>query len=220
MHLDPGNPDVLFNTAQVLTSIAEASENGPADFNGTSSSLHQLSEAASLFETCLSRQISLYQESRQASMALRDGGVSLNEPATASPEASSTSADSEEETWASVQEPVSLSTLLETSGALMDTLSSSCSLLNSSNVQELGHIRECYFRNAEAILAPLLEEANGTDRAPLILSRAKLEAAIVDADFRCLQIDHSSYDQTLARLFSNVESELVSFLSILGGDEP
>lgn len=114
--------DCSSNTAQILTSLYETDQTGQ--------SIHLLDEALELFSTCLTIQEGLLQQSQaQQTAALtsvsdddvmdtddnnEDGGVSIT--------TSESTRAPQEEQWASIVEPVTNSTLLDTLIAQLETL--------------------------------------------------------------------------------------------------
>lgn len=114
----------------------------------------------------------------------------------------STSDASEEERWASVLEPVTKDSLLDTAVAQLETLTTACALMNSQGVSGLAWIEE-YSRNL--LQGEIAAYTDGTNRNhEVALARANFVAAYSDASFRAGQLDLPTYERDLAAAFSQV----------------
>lgn len=142
--LNEENADILFNTAQVLTSLAEARAENVQDAESRSDAVRLLQEAVELFSACLTRQEMEYSEQQAAAVEAASTATDTNaEDARDTTDTVETSPDSPEaELWATVVEPVTPGTLLETALAQLSALSTLVSLVTSSTVSALGFIRE------------------------------------------------------------------------------
>jgi tetratricopeptide (TPR) repeat protein len=122
--IDQENADVLFNTAQVLTSFAEELQDEADDGSDVKAqSVSLLQEAVELFNSCLTRQEMEFSEMQELMNGAED--TPSNEDVTLSefPQPSSELADEPEE-WATVKEPVTPNSLIETALAQLGSLSS------------------------------------------------------------------------------------------------
>ncbi|KAK6605391.1 hypothetical protein H4I95_05197 [Botrytis cinerea] len=135
LSLKQDNADILFNTAQVLTSIAEVTSE--TRNVGNDNNLALLEEAIELFQRCLTLQEYQYTESQtQAESApisdddpdMEEGGVSLSNPNSEPPQ---------DDRWASIVEPVTLETLLDTVVAQLQTLAILCGLVLTAALDNL-----------------------------------------------------------------------------------
>ncbi|KAF2476591.1 uncharacterized protein BDR25DRAFT_277843 [Lindgomyces ingoldianus] len=147
--LNPDNTDVLFNTGQVLTSLAEALLESRTQEIMKASAITLLEEAINVFAKCLASQQHEYEEIQieiaraQASQEPQDsldtpGHIVDETTKQESMEMSSTSSDGPGE-WATVVEPVTPEAILETCIAYLETLSILIGLYGPS---ELAHIEQ------------------------------------------------------------------------------
>lgn len=144
--LNPENADTLFNTAQVLTTIAEyvAKDDSIPD----TEALSYLEEALERQDQCLQIQQARFAESRglhEAAMSQNlhaataddddieddDGGAKLDQTTTSAFEDQSQDQDQQEQ-WVSIIEPVTADTLIDTILSQLSTLTTLCTLLTSS----------------------------------------------------------------------------------------
>src|SRR5256885_8729544 len=134
LRLEPDNADTLFNTAGVLTSIAEETAK---DANlSDARALGLLKEALELQNKCLVIQERMFGESQEQQAAMMDP-AQLREPdltneTTVQPQSPDKDADESEEQWASIVEPLTKEILLDTIEAQLSTLTTLCSILSSS----------------------------------------------------------------------------------------
>lgn len=111
---------------------------------------------------------------------------------------SSTSHASEEEVWASVEEPVTKNALLDTAIAQLDTLIAICCL--GSSHTGLAWVEE-YYRTT--LKGKLLIYVDGSSRRhEAALAQAKLTCALSDAAFRGGLLDLSVYENELNAAFT------------------
>jgi hypothetical protein len=123
----------LSNTAQVLTSLVEEATEAGNPASSSIDLLPALEEALELFQRCLAVQEYQYTEFNAQAEALSepdpdDGGVTLSEaPSATSPE------PPQDDRWASIVEPVTNDTLLDTLIAQLETLTLLCNTLPTSS---------------------------------------------------------------------------------------
>jgi hypothetical protein len=138
LSLNQDNADILFNTAQVLTTAAEAAQ----DIKGSDAQLEAvalLKEAVELFSSCLARQELEFTESQAqaaedpASQAEDEGDLKRMSPTSPQPP----------QEWATVVEPVTASTLVETALAELSTLTTLVSFTSSISGSETNEYRGC-----------------------------------------------------------------------------
>jgi hypothetical protein len=140
LSLNQENADILFNTAQVLTTAAEVAQESK-DGDGQWEAVALLKEAVELFSSCLSRQELEFSESQMRAQEVEaevdlssqpehegegEGGVQLERMSTSS------SSQAQQE-WATVIEPVIARTLVDTALAELAALTTLVSLTSSSN---------------------------------------------------------------------------------------
>jgi len=136
--LEQDNADALFNTAQVLTSLAEVvtDTKRPVE-EQLNQGAKLLQEAIELFQRCLVLEELKYTELQEQIRQMETGEAQqpqqpqqpeqaqdvLQSPDTGEPK------DSEQEQWAAVVEPVTKDTLVDTAIAQLDALATLCNLL-------------------------------------------------------------------------------------------
>lgn len=125
LKIDAQNADILFNTAQVLRSLAEALDEEDED---RAEQVKLVQESVELLASCLAKQETEYSESQALLNAQPAGQADDEDVATQRATAADAKEDDEEEgsegagDWATVVEPTTPSTLLETALAQLDAL--------------------------------------------------------------------------------------------------
>ncbi len=164
-----------------------------------SNSLKLLQEALELFQRCLTVQEFQFTESQE----LMD--VADNEPAPAGTHDGqdramvSGSPDAvEDEQWASVVEPVTKDTLIDTAIAQLESLEVLCELLISDPGSGLAWVED-YFNDLDSKIRIYVE---GTERQlEVSVARASFICALADTSFHAGRIDLHTYDTELNRAF-------------------
>lgn len=111
---------------------------------------------------------------------------------------------SEEEVWASVEEPVTRDALLDTTIAQLDTLTAICSL--GSSHTGLAWVEE-YYRSS--LKDKLLFYVDGSSRRhEAALAQAKLTCALSDAAFRGGRLDLPTYERELNAAFTTQDLDM------------
>lgn len=187
-------PDVLFNTSQVLTSLAEQlSEEGDSR-----SAVLQLQEALELLSACLSRQEMLLEQQRvdfQEAQDTEDGGVQLD--SSDEKPASSTGSEPVEQA-AMVEVPVSATDLLDTIHASLSALTTLVPLTEESGLENLGNMAEALTEKRAAYFLTLLpEDTQDSARFSIGLDRASFVAAFADAQYNFNTIELETYRERL-----------------------
>ncbi|KAM5479756.1 hypothetical protein McanCB56680_005451 [Microsporum canis] len=190
---DQDNADILFNTAQVLTSVAEAiTEGRRASEAQTEEALRNLTEALELFQRCLVLQELKFTEYEEQLRMMRDGGPERQlqqeqeqqesgyDPRTAS---GSGSGSTEAEEWAAVIEPVTKNSLIDTAIAQLEALATLCGLLTSDPGSSLAW------------------EKNRANEVAIV--RAKFLSILLEVTYRSCRIDLDTYKNELDSAFSN-----------------
>ncbi|MCJ1382802.1 hypothetical protein MMC17_005915 [Xylographa soralifera] len=199
LKLKQDDADVLFNTAQVLTSLGELrSEGSSANPADRDDALKKFQEAMELFQRCFA--VQEYQLN-EAQATMTAAPMPDNPADEASDHPIIEELDSqfpEEEQWASIIEPITTNTLLDTTTAQIETLTVICGLVVSQDPAGLPWLEE-YSR-------PLLQRATflveGTDRAQeVLLSRANFKCAFADAAFRTGRLDLTTYQEEVNNTF-------------------
>lgn len=205
LKLEPRNPDALFNTAQVLSSIAEASEDeySPGGRQGLSANLY--GEAVQLLSDCLARQEELHSRILQLPTELPDGGVALSPQQNISPN------PSKKETWASIEEPITQSTLMETGIALMENIAAYCSSMENPTSE---HLTALELRSQGLVQEKLnlyVEGVDGQTRRDFALARVNLEATFLESYFKVAKKNVKQYDTLVRELLERLKDSVVSF---------
>jgi len=206
LHLDPTNADILFNTAQVLTSLAETviDQNVAITSDDTGAtaltSTGLLREAIVLFQQCLVRQEVLYTQSQELTHTLPPADNDYFIPGAPSwSSIEGNNADMQHGEWALIEEPVTKDSLIDTALALLEALAALCGFVNG----------ECNLVNIDRIAQSLLKETvavhvQGLDDDKVLevhLAYAKFKALLLEAQFRGTSIDLNMYSNSLAEIF-------------------
>ncbi|CAG8117876.1 unnamed protein product [Penicillium olsonii] len=204
--LEQDNADVLFNSGQVLTSLAELLSNSkhPGEEQMMQAGTY-LQEAIELFQRCLIVQEMKYtqmQEDMEQMEEIASGNVPppTSEPeAVSQPEPTKTGSD-EQEQWAMIVEPVTKNTLVDTAVAQLDTLTTLCNLLTSSpGAGGVGWVQEYSSELAHSRLPVYVESSDRQYEAAL--ARAKLICALNDLLYRGGHTDVQTYQQEVGQVF-------------------
>jgi hypothetical protein len=194
---------VLFNSGQVLTSIAELMSNSKQ--SGEEQVMQAgtyLQEAIELFQRCLIIQEMKYTELQEELEQMESGDVPP-EPevvSQAAGQAQVESAGEEQEQWAMIVEPVTKNTLVDTAVAQLETLTTLCNLLTSNpSAGGVGWVQEY---SSELVHSRLPVYAEGSDRQyEAALARAKFICALNDLLYRGGHTDVQTYQQEVGQVF-------------------
>jgi hypothetical protein len=198
LQLEPDNADTLFNTAGVLTSIAEEIAKDAALSDARA--LNLLEEALELQNKCLSVQEYMFAETQEQQAAMMDDSQLVetalrDETATQAPPPDM-DAEQAEEQWASVVEPVTKETLLDTIEAQLSTLTTLCSILSSSPgsapASTLAWVEEYSSKLVVVKVPAYLEGTTGRSQG-LALVKANFVSALLEAGFRGGNLDAQTY---------------------------
>ena len=192
------------NTAQVLTSLAEAISEGKKPLDSPrDEALRLFQESLELFQRCLNiQEFKLTQD--------QENGTQEAQP---SPDANSARIDKtssaasnelEEEVWASVEEPVTKDTLFDTTIAQLDTLTAICSL--GSSHTGLAWVEEYYHTTLKEKVSFYVNGSNRHHEAAL--AQAKFTCALSDAAFRGGRLDLYTYENELNAAFTSQDLDL------------
>lgn len=207
MDLDQDNSDVLFNTAQVLTSIAEITLQDPTSSDDDALSL--LHEALELFQRCLTGQELKYTESEeqkdQMQAEMSEANFSGEMPLDKNNANSSLPLAEPEEQWASIIEPVTKDTLLDTTVAQLSALTTLCNLLSSSPLHQgtgLPWVEEFSGKLINVKMPVYLDGAHPAGQAEATVARAIFLAALLHALFYTGRIDLPTFKTRLDTAFA------------------
>lgn len=241
--LDQDNPDTLFNTAQVLTAIAEVYAKDPNQDD--QNALQPLEEALELQNRCLGiQELKLEESLRQQNEAVAQmtSEEAIEQVAEAeaerSDESDGPSAGNAEDQWFSIVEPVTKDTLIDTILAELGTLTTLCSILSSatasSPVSSLSWIEEFSSNLIKTKLPFLLQDGPAERVQEVVLARANFISSLLEAGYHLGSIDSDTYkcerdeafrvpeldlERNFAALLANANS-LISFNAALADGDP
>lgn len=202
--IDQDNADLLFNTAQVLTSLAEAiSEGKKLSESPRDEALRLLQESLELFQRCLGVQEFKFTQDQQNSTLEAQPPPDANS-ARADNISSGVSNASEEGVWASVEEPITKDALLDTIIAQLDTLTAICSI--GSSPTSLAWVEEYYHTTLKIKISLYVDGSCRHHEAAL--AQAKLTCALSDAAFRGGRLDLPTYEKELNAAFTARDLDL------------
>ncbi|EAW14691.1 uncharacterized protein ACLA_001020 [Aspergillus clavatus NRRL 1] len=206
LNLEQDNADALFNTAQVLTSLAEAVTDAkhPSD-QQLSEAIKLLQEAIELFQRCLVLQEMRYTEMQEQMKQMESGDMGpQEEEMRQAQEDMDTTAESEsaepQEQWAAVIEPVTKNTLVDTAVAQLETLTTLCNLLTFNPGVGLAWVEEF----SSDLLQKIPTFLEGSDRQyEAALARAKFMCALTEVVYRSGRIEVETYNREIVRAFGS-----------------
>ena len=214
--LDQDNPDTLFNTAQVLTAIAELYAKDPSRSDHEASQL--LAEALELQDRCLAvQELRLEDYIQQQNEATAQ--INSNNPEPQTSESVSEKSDEDagpsstriEDQWFSIVEPVTKDTLIETILAELGTLTTLCSILCSAPftpTANLAWIEEFSSKLIKVKLPALLDDAETERIQEVALARANFLSSLLEAGYRSGSIDPTAYKRERDEAFQLPELDL------------
>lgn len=194
------------NTAQVLTTLAEASSESQfasdAIYEGA---IRMFQEALELFQRCLQVQALRFTQAEEevgevAATAAENPGEDVN----MSP--GSTSDGSGDGDWATVIEPVTKDTILDTVIAQLETLTAICSLMGSRTTTGLDWIEEYYRATIRETIDFYGLSTDATRNEEIAHKTANFACALSDAGFRGGHLDLATYERELSAAFDQVLS--------------
>jgi hypothetical protein len=143
LSIDQQNADVLFNTAQVLTTLAEElTDSGLDDKEMKPQATSFLQEAVELFAACLSRQEMDFTEVQSMQAAATEAAEEANDDEMDDGGAADAPDEDGPEQWATVIEPVTPSTLLDTALAQLQCLATLARIVAPTKSSMLANISE------------------------------------------------------------------------------
>ncbi|KAI2618340.1 hypothetical protein GGS26DRAFT_575115 [Hypomontagnella submonticulosa] len=215
LQLDPNNADALFNTSQVLTSIAEviATEDDDEGMGAEAQALKVLREALDLQNACLGLQEQKYQEFLEQERIASEQGPEMDEEASTMPGSKddAESGDVEEGSeWFNVIEPVTPDTLIDTILTQLGTLTTLCSIMSSCP----GVAPEHTFPWVEQYSSGLMDKlqtfsSTQPDRLQEIaLANGNLVSGKLEAGYKSGKIDVETYKRERDAAFALAELQL------------
>jgi hypothetical protein len=162
----PNNTDILFNTAQVLTSLAEALLDAETQQTAKEPARALLEEAVNLFTKCLGVQQEEYERLSAEMNALKaqaDQDSSYQESyaqdqstATISDDLDPPSTSSAPQEWAFIEEPLTPESILETCTAQLNALSTLLPLYTPSSLPNISEIAQTGLTTANQFIPTLI----------------------------------------------------------------
>lgn len=238
--LNSTNTDILFNTAQVLTSLAEAGLEDGTQEAAKTPARSLLEEAVEIFTGCLQKQQQEY-EQMQADIAKAQASGEYQEawegerpqPAgTKEPEDAAEESGSEGPgDWATVEEPVTPTTILETCTAQLGALITLLGLYTPEDLPSIEKKAQDGLLTATEIIPALIkiidaspdsdseeepeagptlsigqsaaaEEASTTPKEDAVLAAANFQASIAEAMYRSGRSTSTQYAQQVEQTFA------------------
>ncbi|KAK0269867.1 hypothetical protein LTR35_014543 [Friedmanniomyces endolithicus] len=195
LRLNEGNPDALFNTSQVLTSLAEQlSEAGE-----TGTAIPLLQEALELLSACCSRQEMLLEQQQADFAEVEEGGVAL-EQMDELPASTPGSEDSGQ--MATIENPVTAADLLDTVHASLSALTTLVALVEHRALDSLGDMAHSLTETKAPMYIKILsEDARESASFTVAIDRANFVAAFADAQFTAYLIESADYQTRLEGVF-------------------
>jgi tetratricopeptide (TPR) repeat protein len=226
LSLDQENSDTLFNTAQVLTAIAEIH----AKTGTETEALRLLEGALDLQSRCLGIQELKLEESLQQQKELEEQfssdstavDFSQNHASTSTSQGEPARNAGPEEQWFSVVEPVTKATLVDTILAELGTLTTLCSILNSTAVSvpssTLAWVEESSRKLINTKLPVLLDESEPELLQEVALVRANFVSNFLEAGYRAGSIDLQTYKKERDDVFKSPDLDLEKSYACLTGN--
>ncbi|KAJ5698301.1 hypothetical protein N7462_000306 [Penicillium macrosclerotiorum] len=207
LRLEQDNADVLFNSGQVLNSLAEAISNAKhPDEEQLMQASTYLQEAVELFQRCLVLQEMKYTEMQEQIEQMEAAGVEsqIPEPVVQQPvQAPATEADKADEPqeqWAAIVEPVTKNTLVDSAVAQLDTLTTLCNLLTfNPGGGGVGWVQEYSSGLVQTRLPAYVEGSERQYEAGL--ARARFVCAMHEVLYRGGHTDVQTYKEEVGQAF-------------------
>jgi hypothetical protein len=215
LQLEPDNADALFNTAGVLTSIAE--ETAKDASLSDAKALNLLEEALELQSKCLAIQEHMFVDSQDQQRAMMEASQYTQSDSVEQKDAERqpvyTDAEQPEEQWASIVEPVTKETLIDTIEAQLATLTTLCSILCSSPgsapASSLAWVEGYSSTLLNTKIPAYLEGAQGRSH-DVALVKANFLSALIEAAFRLGRLDAQIYKRERDAVFAAPDLALLS----------
>ncbi|KAL5336336.1 hypothetical protein BJX70DRAFT_400733 [Aspergillus crustosus] len=197
LRLEQDNADALFNTAQVLTSLAEVVTDTKRPLEEQlNQAVRFLQEAVELFQRCLVLQELRYTEMQEDIRQMESGEFGQPEQMEQMQDVQEELDDTDskepgQEQWAAVVEPVTKDTLVDTAVAQLDALATICNLLTYGPCAGLNWVEEY---STELLQEKITAYVEGSSRHyEAALARAKFNAALNEILYRCERIDVETF---------------------------
>lgn len=201
LNLVQDNAEALFNTAQVLTSLAEiTTESKRPSEEQFSQAAKFLQEAIELFQRCLMLQELRFTESQEHIKQMESGNV----PSAGNQQAEMENSDDQQpsdpqEQWVAIVEPVTKDTLVETAVAQLEALATLCNLLAFNPDAGISWVEEYSSELLQSKVSAYVEGSNRHYEASL--ARAKFVCSLSEVLYRSNRIDIETYHREIARAY-------------------
>ncbi|KAG9189516.1 hypothetical protein G6011_06384 [Alternaria panax] len=239
--LNPTNTDILFNAAQVLTSLAEAGLEASPQAAAKHDARPLLEEAVEILTKCLEGQQQDYSQMQAEIAKIQASGEyqeawegERRQPAETQDEDMETDAGASDAPgdWATVEEPLTPESILETCTAQLSTLTTLLGLYNSAtdlpNIEKKAQDGLDTATNKIPTLIDLIdksptskavdepragptlsigsaaEEATTTPKDDAILTAASFQASVAEVQCRSGRTTSTEYAETVERIFSSM----------------
>ncbi|KAH6620324.1 hypothetical protein C7974DRAFT_231148 [Boeremia exigua] len=238
--LNSTNTDILFNTAQVLTSLAEVGLEDGTQEVANLPAMSLLEEAVDIFTGCLQKQQQEYDQMQaeiakaQASGEYQEAWEGDRAQPTEAKEREETESDSASEgpgDWATVEEPVTPTTILETCTAQLGALITLLGLYTPEDLPSIEKKAQDGLLTATEIIPALIsiidaspdpesedeqeagptlsigqstatDEASTSPKEDALLAAANFQASIAEAMYRSGKSTPMQYAQRIEQTFS------------------
>ncbi|PYH98371.1 hypothetical protein BO71DRAFT_395321 [Aspergillus ellipticus CBS 707.79] len=205
LSLDQDNTDALFNTAQVLTSIAETLTDSkhPSD-DQLSQAVKLLQEAIEFFQRCLVLQELKYTEMQEQIKQMESGDMGpaeaqIQDTQPAAPTADESKSSDQPEQWAAIVEPVTKDTLVDTAVAQLEAFTTLCNLLTFNPGVGVGWVEEYSSDLLQERISAYVEGSNRHYEATL--ARAKFACSLNEVLYRSGRTEVETYSEEVSRAF-------------------
>ncbi|KAK5135070.1 hypothetical protein LTR08_005595 [Meristemomyces frigidus] len=186
LRLNEENADVLFNTSQVLTSLAEQTSESDIEVEDLSTAIPLLHEALEMLSVCLSRQEMLLEQQQADFEDAEQGGVAHD------PE--ETSGSRSESQTVTIEAPTTAGDLLDTVHASLSALTTLVSLVEPGALQTLGDMAHSLTeKKAPSYIEMSPPDAQEPARFTVALARATFVGAFADAQYNAYKIETETY---------------------------
>lgn len=209
LDIDSSDANTLFNTAQVLTTIAERLSTTRNEAIGEA--LELLDEALELQSKCLRIQESKFEESERRGHAIETSDPEDTTSSNVSTE-NANDLDAAEAQWFSVEEPTTLETLIDTALAQLATLTTLCSIISSTmaaqSTPSLLWIENFSRSILNERLAVYSHSSDLSRQQEIALAKSTFVSVFLEASFHQHAIDEKTYKIQRDSAFQATELQL------------
>ena len=201
---DPEHADLLFNTSQILISVAEETRSDNNDFEA----LRLYREALLYFEKCLKKQEEQFEDFQLLSQASVSSAsaTSNNFPIATGLEM--------KEVWTRVEEGVSRETLYDSVTEIENTLSAICTLRCPLDEEILSWVKNFHEQVVHERLNTYARQSHGEAEAAVKV--AWFRFAFCDCAFRNGYIDLPGFEKEYSAAFQDIPRDIESKLPLPG----